>query len=65
MGDFRDVAFTVCLRAGSRRLPKKNVMLFGGTPLFMLAINQARCLAERSENVIVSTDDEAAIEMLG
>ena len=44
-------------RGGSRRLPKKNLLLLGGTPLIAHTINCAKKSLFIKENIFVSTDD--------
>jgi N-acylneuraminate cytidylyltransferase len=48
--------FFIPARGGSKRLPRKNVMLFAGLPLIHYSIAFAKfCLADK---IVVSTDDE-------
>lgn len=49
-------------RAGSRRLPRKNLRLLGGKPLVQWAIDTARC-ATTLDAVVVSSDDEAVLDL--
>jgi hypothetical protein len=50
-------AALICARGGSKRLPRKNVKLFCGHPLFAWAIIQAR-ESHLIDAVYVSTDDD-------
>lgn len=45
------------VRGGSKRLPKKNVKLLGGIPLFVHSINYAKKNPEICHKIVVSTDD--------
>lgn len=45
-------------RSGSKRLPGKNIMQFGGIPLFAHSILYAQANPEIIDEVFVSTDDE-------
>lgn len=52
----------VVARAGSKRLPGKNVRLFAGSPLIAWTCRTARAAASL-DRVILSTDDSAAAEV--
>lgn len=45
------------VRGGSKRLPKKNIKLLGGIPLFVHSINYAKRNPEICHKIVVSTDD--------
>lgn len=45
------------VRGGSKRLPKKNIKLLGGVPLFVHSINYAKKNPEICHKIVVSTDD--------
>lgn len=49
-------------RGGSRRLPRKNVMLFEGKPMLWHAIDTAKA-SKLFELIIVSTDDETIADL--
>lgn len=49
-------------RAGSKRLPRKNVRLLGGRPLVLWAIEAARA-ARAIDRLVVSSDDEEVLEL--
>lgn len=55
------VAF-IFARGGSKGLPRKNLLPFGGIPLIAHSINTARALS-RINRVVVSTDDEEIAEI--
>lgn len=44
-------------RGGSKRIPEKNIQLFGGIPLLVHSIRYARANAKWIDEIIVSTDD--------
>ena len=44
-------------RGGSKRLPEKNIQLFGGIPLLVHSIRYAQANASIIEDIFVSTDD--------
>lgn len=46
-------------RGGSKRIPEKNIQLFGGIPLLAHSIRYAQAHANLIEDIIVSTDDAA------
>ena len=48
---------TICARGGSKGLPRKNLLLFGGLPLVAHSIQQALACA-LIDGVYVSTDDD-------
>ncbi len=54
-------------RGGSKRLPEKNLLEFGGQPLIVHSINYALANKNISEDIFVSTDDikikEVALSM--
>ncbi|WP_281637406.1 cytidylyltransferase domain-containing protein [Flavobacterium marginilacus] len=45
-------------RGGSKRIPKKNIQMFGGVPLLVHSIQYALANKEIIDDVYVSTDDE-------
>jgi len=45
------------VRGGSKRLPKKNIKLLGGIPLFVHSINYAKNNPDICHKIVVSTDD--------
>ncbi|TDE53935.1 cytidylyltransferase domain-containing protein [Flavobacterium sp. GT3P67] len=45
-------------RGGSKRIPEKNIQLFGGIPLLVHSIQYAQANAHLIEDIFVSTDDE-------
>jgi CMP-N-acetylneuraminic acid synthetase len=45
-------------RGGSKRIPEKNIQMFGGLPLLVHSIKYALANIEIIDNVYVSTDDE-------
>lgn len=49
-------------RAGSKRLPRKNVRLLGGRPLVLWAIEAARA-ARAIDRLVVSSDDEEVLAL--
>jgi CMP-N-acetylneuraminic acid synthetase len=46
-------------RGGSKRIPEKNIQLFGGLPLLLHSIQYALANSEIIDAVYVSTDDES------
>lgn len=44
-------------RGGSKRIPEKNIQLFGGIPLLVHSIRYAQANANLIDEIIVSTDD--------
>jgi CMP-N-acetylneuraminic acid synthetase len=46
-------------RGGSKRIPEKNIQLFGGLPLLVHSIQYALANGEIIDTVYVSTDDES------
>jgi len=50
-------------RGGSKRIPEKNIQLFGGLPLLVHSIRYALANSEIIDAVYVSTDDEAIKEI--
>lgn len=58
----KNVVAIIPARAGSKRLPSKNTLLFCGKPLIAWTIEaaqQAQCIAQ----IIISTDDPAVLEI--
>lgn len=51
------------LRAGSKRIPKKNTVLLGWKPLFSYTLNAA-LKSKRIDNIIISTDDKDVIKTI-
>lgn len=49
-------------RGGSKRIPRKNILAFGGKPMIAYAIAAARA-SELFDEVIVSTDDDEIAEV--
>jgi CMP-N-acetylneuraminic acid synthetase len=52
-----NIVALICARGGSKGIPNKNIKLFGGKPLIVRSINQAKELKEINR-VIVSTDSK-------
>lgn len=51
------------LRSDSKRLPKKNLKLLGGIPLFIHSIRYAQMYPEICHNIVISTDDDEIKEI--
>jgi spore coat polysaccharide biosynthesis predicted glycosyltransferase SpsG/CMP-N-acetylneuraminic acid synthetase len=49
-------------RAGSKTIPKKNLRLLAGKPLFSYVLETLSTIAEKNQ-IIVSTDDEEIVEL--
>jgi len=45
-------------RGGSKRIPEKNIQLFGGLPLLVHSIQYATANSQNIDEIYVSTDDE-------
>lgn len=58
----RTVTAVIPVRAGSRRLPNKNILPFGGSNLLVHKIRQLKNVA-RIDRIIVSSDSETMLEM--
>jgi len=56
------VLVTICARGGSKGVPNKNVQSIDGDPLVGHSVRQALSW-ERSDEVVVSTDDDRIAEM--
>ena len=52
-----NIVALICARGGSKGIPNKNIKLFGGKPLIVRSINQAKELKEINR-VVVSTDSK-------
>ncbi len=50
------------VRAGSRRLPNKNILPFGNSNLLVHKINQLK-MVEKIDEIVVSSDSEIMLEM--
>ena len=49
--------FLIPARAGSKRLPGKNKMLFRGKPLYQWSVETAERVKSDGDSIVVSTDD--------
>jgi CMP-N,N'-diacetyllegionaminic acid synthase len=58
------ILFLIPARKGSKGLPQKNIMSFGGSTLIERAVNQAKSCAKVNDVICVSTNDDVAIEIV-
>jgi CMP-N,N'-diacetyllegionaminic acid synthase len=57
-----EIIAIIPIRSGSKRVPKKNLREVRGQPLFLWSV-KAALMTPEIDRVILSTDDEAAIEI--
>lgn len=58
------ILFLIPARKGSKGLPQKNIMSFGGSTLIERAVNQAKSCAKVNDVICFSTNDDVAIEII-
>lgn len=54
--------FIITARAGSQRLPKKNIKMFNGKPLILWTISQALRFSDK-HRIVLTTDDTEVIKI--
>src|SRR5690606_21451473 len=60
MNNLGNILIVIPARGGSKRLPRKNVLLLGGNPLISWTI-EAALKAKLSDRILVSSDDEGIL----